>query len=51
MTQMPLFNAVSNKDNAAKFIGQRLYLEFKNDSETHINLYHHERIGKNCGPH
>ena len=46
MTQMPLFNAVSNKDNAAKFIGQRLYLEFKNDSETHINLYHHDVLVK-----
>ena len=25
MTQQPLFDGVSNEDNPAKFIGQRLY--------------------------
>ncbi|MFO7970712.1 MAG: hypothetical protein R6U40_03065 [Desulfobacterales bacterium] len=46
MTRRPLFDTVSNEDNAAKFIGQRLYLEFKNDSETHVTLYHNDVLVK-----
>jgi len=46
MTQRLLFGAVSNKDNAAKFIGRRLYLEFKDDSEARVTLYHNDVLVK-----
>jgi transposase-like protein len=46
MTQRLPFDAVSNKDNATKFIGQRLYLEFKDDSETHATLYRNDVLVK-----
>ena len=46
MTQKPLFDGVSNEDNAAKFIGQRLYLEFKDDIQTHVALYHKDVLVK-----
>jgi len=46
MTQRLLFNAVLNEDNAAKFIGRRLYLKFKDDSETHVTLYHNDVLVK-----
>jgi len=46
MTQKPLFDGVSNEDNAAKFIGQRLYLEFKDDIQTHVALYHNDVLVK-----
>ena len=46
MIQKVLFNGVSNEDNSAKFIGQRLYLEFKDDSEMRVALYHHDVLVK-----
>jgi len=46
MTQRALFNAASNEDNAAKYIGQRLYLTFKDDSETLAALYHNDVLVK-----
>ena len=46
MIQRLLFDTVSNDDNAAKFIGRRLYLEFKDDSETHVTLYHNDVLVK-----
>ena len=46
MIQKVLFGGVSNEENAAKFIGQRLYLEFKDDSETHATLYHNDVLVK-----
>ena len=46
MIQKVLFDGVSNEDNAAKFIGRRLYLEFKDDSETRVALYHNDVLVK-----
>ncbi len=46
MTQQPLFDGVSNEDNPAKFIGQRLYLEFKDDIQTNVALYHNDVLVK-----
>ena len=46
MTQGLLFDDVSNEDKALKFIGQRLYLKFKDDIETHVNLYHNDVLVK-----
>ena len=46
MIQRLLFDTISNDDNAAKFIGRRLYLEFKDDSETHATLYHNDVLVK-----
>jgi len=39
---MGLFGAELNDDNALKYIGQRLYLKFKDDSETLVALYCNE---------
>ena len=46
MIQKVLFDGVSNEDNAAKFIGRRLYLEFKDKSETRVALYHNDVLVK-----
>ncbi len=46
MTQRVLFDAASNEDNAVKYVGQRLYLKFKNDSETQVTLYHNDVLVK-----
>lgn len=46
MTQKLLFDAVPNEDNAGKFIGQRLYLKFKDDIKTHVTLYHNDVLVK-----
>ena len=46
MTQQPLFDGVSNEDNPAKFIGQQLYLEFKDNIQTHVALYHKDVLVK-----
>ena len=46
MTQGLLFDDVSNEDKALKFIGQRLYLKFKDDIETHVTLYHNDVLVK-----
>ena len=46
MTQRLPFDAISNEDNAAKFIGQRLYLKFKGDIKTHVTLYHNDVLVK-----
>ena len=46
MTQRLPFNAISSEDNAAKFIGWRLYLKFKDDMETHATLYHNDILIK-----
>jgi len=42
MTQRLLFDVASNKDNAVKYIGQRLYLKFKDGSETQVTLYRND---------
>ena len=42
MPQCVLFNVPSNKDNTVRYIGQRLHLKFKNDSETQVTLYHND---------
>ena len=46
MTQRPLFDALSNEDNAVKYVGHRLYLKFKDDSETQATLYHNDVLIK-----
>jgi len=46
MTQRPLFDALSNEDNAVKYVGHRLYLKFKDDSETQVTLYHNDVLIK-----
>ena len=38
MSKGLLFDSVSDEDSTAKFIGRRLYFEFKDDSETHATL-------------
>ena len=46
MTQQVLFGAISKEGNAAKFVGRRLYLEFKDDIETHVTLCHNDVLVK-----
>ena len=46
MTQRLLFGDVSHEDSAAKFIGRRLYLKFKDDIETHVTLCHNDVLVK-----
>ena len=42
MPQCVLFNVPSNTDNTVRYLGQRLHLKFKNDSETQVTLYHND---------
>ena len=46
MIQKVLFDVASNEDNAVRYIGQRLYLTFKDDSETLAALYHNDVLVK-----
>ena len=46
MSKGLLFDSVSDEDSTAKFIGRRLYFEFKDDSETHATLYHNDVLVK-----
>ena len=46
MTQRLPFDVISSEDNAAKLIGRRLYLKFKDDMETHVTLYHNDILVK-----
>lgn len=42
MTQRVLFDTASNEDNAINYVGHRLYLKFKDVSETQVTLYHND---------
>ena len=46
MNERVLFDVASNEDNAVRYIGQRLYLKFKDDSETLAALYHNDVLVK-----
>ncbi len=46
MIQKVLFDVASNEDNAVRYIGRRLYLTFKDESETLATLYHNDVLVK-----
>jgi len=46
MTQKPLFDTAPNENNAFKYIGRRLYLKFKDNTETQVTLYQNDVLIK-----
>lgn len=47
MTQKPLFDTPPNEIDSFQYIGQRLYLKFKDGAKTQVALYHNDLLMKN----